>query len=66
MKYDEIGEWSEIKLEIIKEYAGAYTNILSKMPWCTGYAYIDAFAGAGRHRRKTTGEFIPWGKRVSP
>ena len=52
MKYDEIGEWSEIKLEIIKEYAGAYTSILSKKAWCEGYAYIDAFAGAGRHLRK--------------
>jgi three-Cys-motif partner protein len=58
MKYDEIGEWSEIKLEIIKEYAGAYTSILSKKAWCEGYAYIDAFAGAGRHLRKATGEFI--------
>jgi three-Cys-motif partner protein len=58
MKYDEIGEWSEIKLEIIKKYAGAYTTILSKKPWCKGYAYIDAFAGAGQHIRKTTGEFV--------
>jgi three-Cys-motif partner protein len=58
VKYDEIGEWSEIKLEIIKEYAGAYTKILSKKDWCKGYAYIDAFAGPGRCIRKTTGEFI--------
>ena len=58
MKLDEIGEWSEIKLEIIKEYAGVYTRILSKKKWCRGYAYIDAFAGAGRHLRKATGEFI--------
>ncbi len=59
MKYDEIGEWSEIKLEIIKKYAGAYTTILSKKEWCKGYAYIDAFAGAGQHIRKATGELIP-------
>jgi three-Cys-motif partner protein len=59
MKYDEIGEWSEIKLEIIKEYAGAYTKILRKQTWCKGYAYIDAFAGAGWHVRKATGEFVP-------
>jgi three-Cys-motif partner protein len=58
MKYDEIGEWSEIKLAIIKEYAGAYTTILSKKSWCKGYVYIDAFAGAGQHISKATGEFI--------
>jgi len=59
MKYDTIGEWSEIKLEIIREYAGAYTSILSKKSWCRGYVYIDAFAGAGQHIRKSTGELIP-------
>ena len=36
MKCGEIGEWSEIKLEIIKEYAGAYTGILSKKEWFGG------------------------------
>lgn len=30
MKLDQIGYWSEIKLEIIKKYAGAYTGIMSK------------------------------------
>ena len=59
MKYDEIGEWSEIKLEIVKKYANAYTSILNKQKWCRGYAYIDAFAGAGWHIRKATGELIP-------
>ena len=58
MKYDEIGEWSEIKLEILKEYAGAYTAILSRKSWCKGFVYIDAFAGAGQHIRKSTGEFV--------
>jgi len=27
--YDEIGYWSEIKLDIIREYAYAYSQILS-------------------------------------
>jgi three-Cys-motif partner protein len=58
MKYGEIGEWSEIKLEIIKKYASAYTNILSKKAWCRGYVYIDAFAGAGKHISKTTGNLV--------
>ena len=47
MKLDEIGEWSEIKLEIIKKYASAFTTIMKNQAWCQGYAYIDAFAGAG-------------------
>lgn len=58
MKLDKIGVWSEIKLEIIKDYANAYTRIMKGQPWCKGYAYIDAFAGAGIHISKTTGEFI--------
>ena len=58
MKLDEIGIWSEIKLEIIKEYASAYTKILSKKTWCRGYVYIDAFAGAGMHISRTTGGVI--------
>ena len=29
-EYDEIGTWSEIKLDIVKQYAAAYTTILSK------------------------------------
>jgi three-Cys-motif partner protein len=55
--FDEIGYWSEVKLEIIRDYASAYSKILAsnKLP----HIYVDAFAGAGRHIAKTTGEFIP-------
>ena len=58
MKLDQIGFWSEIKLEIIKKYASAYTTVLNNQPWCKGYVYIDAFAGAGMHISKTTGGVI--------
>ncbi len=27
MKYDEIGYWSEVKLDIVREYAAAYSKI---------------------------------------
>jgi three-Cys-motif partner protein len=57
-RYDEIGPWSEIKLEIIKEYAGAYTKILTKQSF-QRFVYIDAFAGAGKHVSKATGTFVP-------
>ncbi|TAN42555.1 MAG: three-Cys-motif partner protein TcmP [Nitrospirae bacterium] len=59
MKLDQIGFWSEIKLEIIKKYAKAYTSIMSKQSWCKGYVYIDAFAGAGKHISRKTGELVP-------
>src|SRR4030042_4992599 len=58
MKLDEIGEWSEIKLEIIRKYAHSFTNIMKNQDWCKGYVYIDAFAGAGIHISRKTGEFV--------
>ncbi len=55
-KFDTIGYWSEIKLEIVREYAQAYSTILT----CNHlhHVYIDAFAGAGMHLSKTRGEFV--------
>ena len=58
MKLDEIGIWSEIKLDIIKEYANAFTKIMKSQEWCKGYVYIDAFAGPGVHISRRTGEPI--------
>lgn len=57
----EIGYWSEIKLDIIQEYACAYSVILNnqKNPRLE-HIYIDAFAGAGYHITKTKGELV-WG-----
>jgi three-Cys-motif partner protein len=57
VQFDEIGYWSEIKLEIVRDYATAYSRILNKknLP----HIYIDAFAGAGQHISKSTGEFVP-------
>ena len=57
-KYDEIGYWSEVKLDIISKYASAYSTIMSKQRSIQNYIYVDAFAGAGVHIRKQTGEFI--------
>jgi len=30
MRFDEIGYWSELKLEIIRKYARAYSTILTR------------------------------------
>jgi three-Cys-motif partner protein len=59
LKFDEIGYWSEIKLDIVKDYASAYSKILTaqKKP-ALQHVYIDAFAGAGVHLSKKTGEFV--------
>jgi three-Cys-motif partner protein len=58
MKIDEVGYWSELKLEIIKKYAAAYSQILAAQKPSLEHHYIDAFAGAGIHLAKRTGEFI--------
>ena len=60
MSYDEIHYWSEVKLDIVREYVGAYSRILSARSSPALYhIYIDAFAGAGVHIRKATGDFVP-------
>ena len=56
LKFDEIGYWSEVKLEIVAKYAAAYSTIMSKRK--LQHIYIDAFAGAGVHISRTTGEPI--------
>lgn len=57
----EIGYWSEIKLEIIKEYASAYSTILAKQEHPRlKHVYIDAFSGGGFHVTKTEGGLV-WG-----
>jgi three-Cys-motif partner protein len=59
MKYEEIGYWSEIKLDIVKKYAAAYSRILAAQKSLSlQYIYIDAFAGAGMHLSKSTGEYV--------
>lgn len=54
---DEVGYWTEMKLNILREYAHAYSTILNKHDYLE-YAYIDGFAGAGAHKARRTGEEI--------
>ena len=56
-QFDRIGYWSEIKLDIIQEYAAAYSKILANNP-PLHHVYIDAFAGAGVHLSKVNEGFI--------
>jgi three-Cys-motif partner protein len=57
LKLDEVGDWSELKLEILKKYASAYTRILRSKRLHP--IYIDGFAGAGQHVWKRTKQLIP-------
>jgi three-Cys-motif partner protein len=57
--YDEIGNWTKIKLDIVKEYASAYSRIMAAQrnpSLC--HIYIDAFAGAGLNIARSTGDFV--------
>jgi len=56
-KFDEIGKWSEIKLEIVEKYGAAYTTAFANFPNLKKY-YLDGFSGAGVHLSKTTGTAI--------
>ncbi|MBN2128842.1 MAG: three-Cys-motif partner protein TcmP [Sedimentisphaerales bacterium] len=56
--FDEIGYWSEIKLDIVRKYAAAYSKIMSRQGFVRGYYYIDAFAGAGIHLSRRTRDFV--------
>jgi len=56
LKFDEIGRWSEVKLDIVREYAVPYSRIMTSQGF--HHLYIDAFAGAGVHVSKATGEYV--------
>ncbi|MEK6333942.1 MAG: three-Cys-motif partner protein TcmP [Acidobacteriota bacterium] len=57
-KYDVIGYWSEVKLDIIRRYASEYSKIINPNRHIRKHIYVDAFAGAGQHISRRTGEFI--------
>ena len=54
---DDIGYWSEIKLEIIRKYAAAYSAILANQRRLS-HIYIDGFCGSGVHRSRTSGDLV--------
>ena len=60
MRHDEIGYWPEIKLDIVREYAQAYSAILSKDLWIRKYLYKgsnDAVAAAFQEHLKKAADF---------
>jgi len=60
MRFDVINYWSEVKLDILREYAQAYSTILAAQKNPTlDHIYIDGFAGAGIHFSKQRKGFVP-------
>ena len=62
LKFDEISYWSEIKIEIIRKYAAAFSAIIAAQTAkgiSLKHVYIDGYSGAGEHLSKTTGEMVP-------
>ena len=55
--YDLIGPWTEVKLDILREYAAPYSKILVNNRFY--HFYIDAFAAGGSHISRTTREVVP-------
>src|SRR5262249_30313657 len=53
---DQLGEWSQIKHEILDKYAHAYTTIVTQQPAIKTVLYIDAYAGSGFGVDRETGE----------
>ena len=64
--FDEIGYWTEIKLDIIRQYATQYSKILSNQARPQlHHVYIDAFAGPGTHFSKDKQDFVPGSPQIA-
>lgn len=60
LKIDAIGYWSEVKLDIIRDYAHEYSRILSAQTSPSlKHVYIDGFAGAGIHFSRRSKDIVP-------
>src|SRR3981189_1086484 len=53
-RFDQVGIWSELKLEIVEKYGSAYTGAFSNEPRLKKF-YVDAFSGAGVHISRRSG-----------
>ena len=53
---DQLGDWSQIKHEILDKYAHAYTTIVTQQPIIKRVLYLDAYAGSGFGVDRDTGE----------
>jgi three-Cys-motif partner protein len=52
---DQLGDWSQIKHEILDKYGRAYTTIVTQQPIIKKVLYLDAYAGSGFGVDRETG-----------
>ena len=52
---DQLGDWSQIKHEILDKYAYAYTTIVTRQAAIKRVLYLDAYAGSGFGIDRETG-----------
>lgn len=58
--YDVVDYWSEVKLDIVKDYLAQYSKIMNVQTNPSfSYVYIDGFSGPGVCMRKATRDYIP-------
>jgi three-Cys-motif partner protein len=55
-EHDAIGPWTEVKLDILREYAAPYSKIVIAHGF--HHMYIDAYAAGGAHISRTTGQVV--------
>jgi three-Cys-motif partner protein len=61
--YDLVGPWTEVKLDILREYAEPYSRILTSKGFY--HLYVDGYAAGGAHISRTSGEMIPGSARIA-
>jgi three-Cys-motif partner protein len=57
-RFDKVGRWSVLKLDIIERYGSAYATAFNVSGRRLKKYYIDGFSGAGAHVVKKTGQQI--------
>ncbi len=65
---DDIGPWSEHKLDLLARYVPAYMRIMAKQrsTWCRGGVhYVDAFAGTSRPRARDEDRYVKGSPRIA-
>lgn len=64
---DEIGPWSEYKLELLGKYLPAYMRIMSRQrAWCRGGVhFVDGFAGTGQPRARGEDRVVKGSPRIA-
>jgi three-Cys-motif partner protein len=58
VQLDRLGDWSQIKLEILEKYGHAYTTIMTQQNVIRAAKYVDAFSGAGIAEDRETGALL--------